>query len=204
MVEHIRQLGTPLISRLVDLPLDRGGKARSFGLDLAPLLREISGRDQPGTYLVGYRRIDQGSQRHYARIQVTDLSLTTLEEERAVASPSPPYAMPPVPGASVVVEGLYRDQWTNLIQAAPMNADSFATSTGKSSICRRAHARNQGRGCPGAGCRGAAPVSTTTLVRLRSPLVGLAGQQTRDSRRMADPRSLAAGTTGHPSRERCI
>ena len=84
MPKQIQLLGSPLVSRLVPLPMkDRMGNLR-FGLDLKALLMKISGENQPGTYLLGYRRIGSSTQRDYARVQVTDLSLSTVEEDSAV------------------------------------------------------------------------------------------------------------------------
>ena len=51
-------LGSPPISTLIDLPLRREGNAAVFGLDLEPYLDRIGGEDQPGSYLVGIRRLD--------------------------------------------------------------------------------------------------------------------------------------------------
>ncbi len=84
MREQIKLLGSPLVSKVVPLPLKTGTGMR-FGLDLKKHLASISGKDRPGSYLVGYRVIGTGAQRHYVRIQVTDISLCTVEEETAVA-----------------------------------------------------------------------------------------------------------------------
>lgn len=84
MVAHIQLLGSPLVSRLMPLPMrDRPGDLQ-FGLDLKALFTQISGAGQPGTYLVGYRRLGSDTTRHYVRVQVTDLSLSTVEEESGV------------------------------------------------------------------------------------------------------------------------
>ncbi len=78
--EHLKMLGSPHISRIVDLPIDERSGSSQFGLDLEPYLTEISGKNKPGTYIVGFRDIKGGRYRNYVRIQVTDLSLTALEE----------------------------------------------------------------------------------------------------------------------------
>ena len=108
MPKQIQLLGSPLVSRLVPLPMkDRMGNLR-FGLDLKALLIKISGEGQPGTYLLGYRRIGSNIQRDYARIQVTDLSLSTVEEESAVNFVVTSLSTgEPVIGAQVNVEGRY-------------------------------------------------------------------------------------------------
>ncbi|MBT5230343.1 MAG: alpha-2-macroglobulin, partial [Methylococcales bacterium] len=82
--QHIHALGSPSLSKLVSLPLNKNGKAYQFGLDLKPLLSSISDDNAPGTYLVGLRELDASSKRHWVRIQVTDLSLSTIEADSQV------------------------------------------------------------------------------------------------------------------------
>ena len=79
----IRGLPAPPVSTLVDLPLSGGDTAR-FGLDLERHLESLSGADRAGSYLVGLRRLDGEAERSWLRLQVTDLSLTTVEEGRRV------------------------------------------------------------------------------------------------------------------------
>jgi uncharacterized protein YfaS (alpha-2-macroglobulin family) len=85
---HIRTLGSPPFSRIVNIPLRRESGAAQFGLDLSPHLASLSksgpGAATSGTYLVGIRKLDGSTQRDWMRVQVTDLSLSTLEEARAV------------------------------------------------------------------------------------------------------------------------
>ena len=130
MPKQIQLLGSPLISRLVPLPMkDRGGRLR-FGLDLKALLVKISGEKQPGTYLLGYRKIGSSPQRNYARIQVTDLSLSTVEEESAVNFVVTSLSTgAPVVGANVIVEGrYYRDSekvWQPIISGVTDSTGQF-------------------------------------------------------------------------------
>ena len=128
--KHIQLLGSPLVSRLVALPMkDRMDNLR-FGLDLKALLMKISGEDQPGTYLLGYRKIGSSTDRDYARIQVTDLSFSTIEEDSAVnfivTSLS---TSAPVRGAQVIVEGRYYndsdDVWKPIISGATDSTGRF-------------------------------------------------------------------------------
>jgi uncharacterized protein YfaS (alpha-2-macroglobulin family) len=85
LAQHIDALGSPAYSAVVDLPLaDGDGGAARFGLDLTQALTHVSGRGQPGTYLVGVRSLDGASTRAWMRVQVTDLALTTVEEPSAV------------------------------------------------------------------------------------------------------------------------
>ncbi len=82
--QHIRLLGSPLVSRVHDLPLADKGTTTHFGLDIGPALDEVVGRNRPGHYLVGLRRLTGPPQRSYVRVQVTDLSLTSVEERNRV------------------------------------------------------------------------------------------------------------------------
>ncbi len=103
---RIAAFGSPASSDLVDLPIERGGVESKFGIDLAPMLTRIAGRGQPGAYLVGLRPVD-GANRIWLRVQVTDLSLSAVEEadhiEFAVTSLS---SARPVEGAEIRLEGL--------------------------------------------------------------------------------------------------
>src|SRR5262249_5664072 len=95
-----------LVSSIVALPLRKEGGAATFGLDLSPHLAFISGKAEPGTYLVGLRRIDSSTERFWMRVQVTDLTLTTFEEPGAVRfGVTSLSTATPVGGAKVRVEG---------------------------------------------------------------------------------------------------
>ena len=77
-----------------------------FGLDLGPTLARIAGKQAPGTYLVGLRAVD-GRTRQWARLQVTDLSLSTVEEASHVRFVVTSLASAqPVPGAEIQLQGL--------------------------------------------------------------------------------------------------
>ncbi|MFO0593992.1 MAG: alpha-2-macroglobulin family protein [Myxococcaceae bacterium] len=104
---HVRLLGSPLVSRLVDLPLQDKSGATTFGLDLKPLLDDVVGANRPGTYLVGLRRLTGRSERTYMRVQITNLSVTSVEETgRAVLYVRTLDGGDPARGASVLLEGL--------------------------------------------------------------------------------------------------
>ncbi len=130
MRNHIQLLMSPLVSRLVPLPMkDRMGNLR-FGLELETLLMKISGKGQPGTYLLGYRKIGSSTRRNYARIQVTDLSLSTVEEESAVSFVVTSLSTgAPVVGAQVIVEGRYRPDprqvWKPIISGVTDSAGQY-------------------------------------------------------------------------------
>ncbi|MBF0588401.1 MAG: alpha-2-macroglobulin [Magnetococcales bacterium] len=104
--KQIQALGSPVISQMIDLPLKKGGSGAQFGLDLKPHLEKISGHGMPGSYLVGVRRLDQGSTRSWMRVQVTDLALTTVEEVDGVGFIVTSLASgQPVRGAEIRLEG---------------------------------------------------------------------------------------------------
>jgi hypothetical protein len=106
LANHLRLLGSPIVSRLVPLPLRAGGGSTSFGLPLKDALTHISGPEQPGTYLLGIRRVNEATAREYVRVQVTDLCLTTVEEEQGAAFVVTSLRTgKPVPGATIRVEG---------------------------------------------------------------------------------------------------
>ena len=109
---QIKALGSPSISDLIDLPLKKGGAAAKFGLDLKPYFARVGGADKPGTYLVGLRRIDKSSQRAWVRVQVTDLSLSAVEERDRVRFVVTSLSTgKPVEGAEVKVEGANDGHW---------------------------------------------------------------------------------------------
>ncbi|HEY4162627.1 MAG TPA: alpha-2-macroglobulin family protein, partial [Dongiaceae bacterium] len=109
---QIKALGSPSVSDLIDLPLRKGGPAAKFGLDLKPYLTHISGADAPGTYLVGLRRIDSSSERAWVRVQVTDFSLSAVDEaDRVHFAVTSLSTGQPVDGAKVVVEGARNGNW---------------------------------------------------------------------------------------------
>ncbi len=102
---RLKVLGTPGFSGLMDVGLE--GPAAKSGLDLDEPLKQLSGTNGPGHYLVGVRRVDGASERHWMRIQVTDLALTTLETGKElrlfVSSLS---SGRPVSGARIEVQGV--------------------------------------------------------------------------------------------------
>ncbi len=120
LVSQLRKLDPPPLSALVNLPQTDKDLPRRFGLDLSPHLSRLTGRnDLPGTYLVGLRANDS-TERTWVRLQVTDLSLSTVEEpERTVFVVTSLRSGTPVPRARVNVEGSHQpDQrgvrWTEI------------------------------------------------------------------------------------------
>lgn len=110
LVRHLRLLGSPQASRLVDLPLSDKGGSTNFGLDLAPLVDDAPGSPgarKPGTYLVGIRRLTGAPERFWSRVQVTNLSLTAVEERtQAVFFVKSLDSAAPVAAATITIEAI--------------------------------------------------------------------------------------------------
>ena len=116
MAARVGALGSPALSELLPLPIKRGGLDSKFGLDLKPSFARIAGPDAPGTYLVGLRAVD-GVLRHWARIQVTDLVLTTVEDvDRVHFTVTSLSSAQPVPGAEIRLQGQRDDDFVTLAQ----------------------------------------------------------------------------------------
>jgi alpha-2-macroglobulin len=123
---RIRALGSPAVSDLVALPIARGGVEARFGLDLKPQFQKIAGSDQPGTYLVGLRTLD-GSKRRWVRVQVTDLTLTTVEEaDRVRFTVTSLATAKPIAGAEIRLEGARDDEFVTLARGVTGADGGFA------------------------------------------------------------------------------
>jgi uncharacterized protein YfaS (alpha-2-macroglobulin family) len=128
---RINALGSPAVSELAALPIQRGGAGAKFGLDLKPLFARIKGADQPGVYLVGMRPIS-GGKRSWMRVQVTDLTLTAVEEENRVRFFVTSLASAkPVEGAQIRLEGLRDDQFVTLVDGRTDRDGAFTWDVGK-------------------------------------------------------------------------
>jgi len=122
---RIAALGTPSYSALVDLPIHRGGVDTKFGIDVAAALTRIAGAGQPGTYLMGLRTID-GAHRQWLRVQVTDLSLTTVEEaDRVRFEVTSLSTAHPVGGAEIALEGERDGAFETLLRGTTDATGSF-------------------------------------------------------------------------------
>ncbi|WP_159998909.1 alpha-2-macroglobulin family protein [Roseomonas sp. 18066] len=125
MRERLRALGTPSVSAMRALPRLSGGAEGRFGLDLAGDFTRINGERQPGTYLVGLRPPGQ-AERQWLRLQVTDLSLTTVEEEAGIRFTVTSLATArPVEGTEIRLEGLEGDRFTLLARGVTDAAGGF-------------------------------------------------------------------------------
>ncbi|HEV2678787.1 MAG TPA: alpha-2-macroglobulin family protein [Aliidongia sp.] len=112
---QIDRLGSASLSSLMSLPLTSLGASARFGLDLAPGLARVDGKEKPGTYLVGIRPLDKAGEREWMRVQVTNLSLTAVEEEHSVRFVVTSLSDgKPVEKAQVKVEGTDGKTWQTL------------------------------------------------------------------------------------------
>lgn len=124
--KQIQALGSPAISELVTLPLQKKGKSAKFGLDLKSHLARINGKNQPGSYLVGVRRLDDSANRAWIRVQVTDLSLTAIEESDTVHFVVTSINKgKPVSGAKIQLQGSQGNTWTTIGSGTTDSDGSF-------------------------------------------------------------------------------
>ncbi len=116
MALRILALGSPASSEMMALPIHRDGVDAKFGLDLAPSLARIAGPQAPGSYLVGLRTTDAAT-RQWTRLQVTDLSLTAVEEpDRVRFAVTSLSTAAPVAGAQIRLDGMRDDGFVMLAQ----------------------------------------------------------------------------------------
>ncbi|NLE00720.1 MAG: hypothetical protein GX640_12700, partial [Fibrobacter sp.] len=113
MIKHIKMLGSPHFSTVIDA--QKEGILKNQTLNLRAKLETISGKEQPGTYLIGLRELNGGNNRQYVKVQVTDLCLSTVESKTAalfcVTSLKSGKA---ISGATVAVEGLRGNEFVRL------------------------------------------------------------------------------------------
>ncbi len=127
---QIKALGAPSISEIISIPLKNAGNAAKFGLDLKPYLAHMGRAKKPGSYLVGLRNLDNSTQRSWVRIQVTDLSLSTINEpERARFVVTSLQTGQPVSGARIIIEG----NRTNILEAVTDRQGQYAWNIPKDS-----------------------------------------------------------------------
>jgi uncharacterized protein YfaS (alpha-2-macroglobulin family) len=123
--ERIKALGSPAVSRLVQLPLRRAGGDAKFGLDVSEDFARIKGREQPGAYLVGLRAPGDGA-RKWLRVVVTDLTLSAVEEPNGVRFVVTSLSTAqPVAGAQIRIEGVKDDKFVTLGQGLTDAAGFF-------------------------------------------------------------------------------
>jgi alpha-2-macroglobulin len=105
MANHVRMLGSPHYSGILDL--EKEGVARFQSIDLKPLFTKVAGPNRPGAYLVGFRPLDGSTERAYVRVQVTDLCLSAAESRRQATFAVTSFATgKPVADAEVLIEAI--------------------------------------------------------------------------------------------------
>ncbi len=145
---RINALGSAAVSELAALPIQRGGAGAKFGLDLKSYFAKIKGPDQPGAYLVGMRPVT-GSKRNWMRVQVTDLTLTAVEEaDRVRFFVTSLSDAKLVEGAEIRLEGLRDEKFATLIDG---RTDAEGAFTWMSANRRRP--RSSGSSSPKASTR---------------------------------------------------
>lgn len=113
IISHIQMLGSPHYSKIIDL--EKEGVLRHNSIDLKDKLAEISGEGQPGTYLIGFRKLGGRQERQYVKIQVTDLCLSTIEAKHEVLFAVTSYKTgEPVAGANIKIEGVKKSHFETI------------------------------------------------------------------------------------------
>ena len=126
MNARLKALGSPAVSELVTLPIRRGGVAAKFGLDLKPLARRGSpARASPELISSGCAR-STARHRDWMRVQVTDLTLSTVEETSRVKFAVTSLATAqPVADADIRLEGLRDEKFVTLVSGRTDNDGGF-------------------------------------------------------------------------------
>jgi uncharacterized protein YfaS (alpha-2-macroglobulin family) len=82
---YIKTLGNPHYSEIITIDKegigDNRGIVKRHLINLKPIFASISGKDKSGSYLVGFTLPDGSDSLSYARVDVTDLCLTTIEAD---------------------------------------------------------------------------------------------------------------------------
>ncbi len=126
IAKHIRLLGSPTVSTLIDLPIGATSARSSFGLDIGAELSAAFGPSEPGHYIVGIRSIDARDRRSYARVTVTDLCLSSVEEEDAVVFLVTSLRTgAPVSGARIRIDGFLEGELSPLVSGATDQSGRF-------------------------------------------------------------------------------
>jgi uncharacterized protein YfaS (alpha-2-macroglobulin family) len=114
LTARLAALGSPARSEVVPVGLD-GERSGRTGLDLGPILERAAGQ-RPGHWLVGMRRLDGSAERQWIRLQVTDLALTTVENETDVwFQVTSLQTGAPVAGATIRLDGVSDDAFRTLV-----------------------------------------------------------------------------------------
>lgn len=119
VAEHIRMLGSPHYSAVLDCKKMNLSKFNS--IDLKPALSSFNG-DKPGTFLVGYRKLDGSDERSFVRITSTDLCLSTVEARHSILFSVSSYSSGKmVSDVEIIIEALHKDTYVPLVKGTTDN-----------------------------------------------------------------------------------
>ena len=131
---RINALGSPAVSELVTLPIQRGGAGAKFGLDLKPYsaaVRASRSRTRPAHFSSACVR-SPAANAPWMRVQVTDLTLTAVEEDNRVRFFVTSLSnATPVEGAAIRLEGLRDDKFVTLVEGRTDGEGAFTWDVGK-------------------------------------------------------------------------
>jgi uncharacterized protein YfaS (alpha-2-macroglobulin family) len=120
---HIRMLGSPHYSAVLDCKKLNLSKYNS--IDLKPALSSFNG-DKPGTFLIGYRKLDGSDERSFVRITSTDLCLSTIEARHSILFSVSSYSSAKmVSDAEIVVEAYHHEAYVPIIKGSTDNNGFF-------------------------------------------------------------------------------
>ncbi len=127
LARTLNAMGSHQVSDIVELPLKAMGPAGTYGMDLSDYLTQIDGENAPGTYLVGVQALDSAGPRHWVRVQVTDLALTTIEEPDTISFlVASLQSAAPVANAQITLEGFERGNWSTILSGKTNNMGVFS------------------------------------------------------------------------------
>jgi len=114
---YIRTLGGPHYSTSLNLNEEEIKKFQNKNIDLKPMFTAVSGKEKSGTYLVGVRRAPDLDEWSYSRVDVTDLSLSTVETKGKILFAVTNFSnRKTVSDAVIKIEGMVNGEMTVLAE----------------------------------------------------------------------------------------
>lgn len=109
---HIKMLGSPHYSEVISVDQEKTAKYKT--LDLKAKFERIAGKEKAGAYLIGFRELNGSTLRHYVKLLVTDLCLTTVTSKSQIHFSVTSYKTgDPLSGAKISLEGMGYVQGSN-------------------------------------------------------------------------------------------
>ena len=178
----------------------------------ASISRRISpaspAREQPGAYLVGLRADRSARKRRWLRVQVTDLTLSAIEEpERVRFAVTSLSTAQPVGGAQMRIEGVKDDKFVTLAKGATDASGFFIWASASAPRPNPPHRRRQGAGhARGRAGQRAVRICQGKLVEARGRLARLDDRSRAAARAEARARSAISSPSGRSTgpRSPCI